>query len=69
MRPGLLMFGQRALVAHLKAWWRKWKEKGREADATVAAELGRASNQGGHIPAESPTAAWLASHGWDHTWL
>eukprot|EP00969_Alexandrium_andersonii_P209059 9232847-Alexandrium_andersonii.AAC.1 len=63
------MFGQRALVAHLKAWWRRWKKRGREADAAVAADLGRACCRGGHIPADSAAAVWLDSRGWDHTWL
>eukprot|EP00969_Alexandrium_andersonii_P237997 10504923-Alexandrium_andersonii.AAC.1 len=63
LRPGLLPHGQRALVAHLKVWRRKWRKKGQGADATVAAELGRASARGGRVPVDSPSATWLASRG------
>eukprot|EP00969_Alexandrium_andersonii_P124372 5496365-Alexandrium_andersonii.AAC.1 len=63
------MFGQRALTAHLKGWWRRWKRKGQAADAATAVELARACAGGGHIPPNSAAATWMDARGWDHTWL
>eukprot|EP00969_Alexandrium_andersonii_P219034 9674424-Alexandrium_andersonii.AAC.1 len=42
------------------------RKKGREADAVVAANLGKANNNGGRVVA---AAAWLTSHGCDDRWL